>query len=241
MKNRILIGLLVVIISMILMISCTPEPEVKKLKHGTEVETGVNNSANSASGETDPEAMWYNDDAYSGGEEVQIDGKIVIINDHPLSPEEINLIESQYNIVIPEGEYWYDSISGLQGTKGFPAAGYINPGYNLGALRRDASNGNTGVILNGRELTEMEVEYLESILQVERQPGEYWLDAYGNLGFAGSDQPFANVYATSGSGSSNSYVWSSSATGAGAGGQGDCSYVNIPGDTGISQGFVSSC
>lgn len=173
-------------------------------------------------------------------EEVEINEPIpkrVIINGYVLTESEIAEMGAIYGVEMGEGEYWYDSVSGLQGRVGYPAAGFIYPGHNFGEVSVDASNGNTGVILNGRELTELEVQYLEGILQVERQPGYYWLDSQGNLGVEGQ-APFANVY---GSGSSESYVWSSSVTGAGAGGSGDCSYVNIPGDTGISDGFVSNC
>ena len=52
-----------------------------------------------------------------------------------------------------------------------------------GALRRDASNGNTGVVINGRELHWLDVSRLQQVTPVYR--GSYWMDASGNFGLLG--------------------------------------------------------
>jgi hypothetical protein len=57
-------------------------------------------------------------------------------------------------------------------------------GLNIGGpLRVDASRGNTGVFINGRELHQMDVVGLQQLGPVYR--GRYWVDAYGNCGFEG--------------------------------------------------------
>lgn len=167
----------------------------------------------------------------------------VYINNNKLSESQLQELKDTYGRDTAAGRYWYDTLSGLQGKWGEPSIGYIFPGHDFGELPREASGGNTGVLINGRELTESEVLYLEQLLQVQRQLGNYWLDAQGNMGFEGSPIPFANLYAVaqqSTSGSGQSTIWSSSVTGAGGGSAGGCSYVNLPGSTGVSAGFVST-
>jgi len=62
--------------------------------------------------------------------------------------------------------------------EGGPGAGQIQAGLKLGGpLRRDVSKGNTGVIVNGRELHERDVTALQSCVAVV--PGRYWILANG--------------------------------------------------------------
>ena len=61
----------------------------------------------------------------------------------------------------------------------------LEPGLNLGGpLRADASGGNTGVFINGRELHSVDVLRLQQVVPVIL-PGRWWLDAYGNFGYEG--------------------------------------------------------
>ena len=126
-------------------------------------------------------------------------GTQVIINEHLLSDEEKLAFQNFYGVSPAPSNYWYDPISGLYGRVGGPGEGFILPGHAFGPLRQDVSNGNTGVILNGRELTDNEVAYVDSLFDAQWQPGRYWLDAQGNVGFEGSTTPFANLHATGGS------------------------------------------
>lgn len=161
----------------------------------------------------------------------------VVINGKTLSMQEIQQLVQIYGTFY-EGRFWYDSVSGLAGREGYPAEFRLYPGHNfLGSVKQDASNGNTGVIVNGRELTEAEVQYLENILQVPRQSGEYYLDSNGNFG--NNQYGSVNLYSI-GSSSGGYYdsngqyqgtgeIWSTSG-GYGGNSQGGCSYVNVGGD-----------
>jgi hypothetical protein len=67
---------------------------------------------------------------------------------------------------------------------GGPTLGFIQPGLDVGGpLRFDASNGDTGVFINGRELHRLDVLGLQRFGPV--WPGRYWVDAMGNFGFEG--------------------------------------------------------
>ena len=87
-------------------------------------------------------------------------------------------LERGYGVPIKPGRYWYDSVSGVWGLEGGPAEGQIHPGLRLGgALKRDASKGRTGVIVNGRELHALDVAALRRCVTVI--PGSYWVLANG--------------------------------------------------------------
>lgn len=165
----------------------------------------------------------------------------ITINGSPLSAEEIQSLVAIYGGAPEPGNYWYDSRSGLYGYIGGPAIGTIAPGYNLGPLSRGASGGNTGVIVNGRELTAGEVLLLQSIVGPVLQ-GAYWLDAAGNYGIEGSGASLGNLYAGGGASGGTSgggdNFWSSGNFGAGnSNSDNSQGYVNVPGYGPVDYGF----
>ena len=109
----------------------------------------------------------------------------VVINDVQLSGETLLSLRQASGTQIPDGEYWYDRISGVWGYAGGPAVGYTASGLDVGGpLRQGASNGHTNVVVNGRELHLFEVVALQQMLG-EVYPGRYWLDSRGNYGYEG--------------------------------------------------------
>ena len=87
------------------------------------------------------------------------------------------------------GRYWYDKMSGLWGYAGQPTAGQFFAGLQLGGLlKANASNGNTGVFINGRELPMVEVSYLQQLGTVYK--GRYWMNALGVGGIEGGPAIF---------------------------------------------------
>jgi len=108
----------------------------------------------------------------------------VIVNEAPLSDEEVASLERLYGARIQDGAYWYDGISGAWGVEGGPTSGFIEAGLHLGGpLHAGASNGDTDVFVNGRELHPHEVAALQRLLPVF--PGHYWIDPQGNFGYEG--------------------------------------------------------
>lgn len=114
----------------------------------------------------------------------------VFINGVRLSDEQLRQLEQRFSLRIADGAYWYDQISGAWGMQGGPTIGFTQPHLELGGrLQRDASNGNTGVIINGRELHQLDVLALRQLTPYVI-PGRYWVDARGIGGYEGGPPIF---------------------------------------------------
>jgi len=115
--------------------------------------------------------------------------KKVVINGTQLTAKNIQTLERSYGVPLQTGRYWYDKMSGLWGYAGQPTAGQILPGLQLGGLlKANASNGNTGVFINGRQLPVVEVTYLQQLGTVYK--GRYWMNAQGVGGIEGGPAIF---------------------------------------------------
>lgn len=109
----------------------------------------------------------------------------VIFNGVPLRDEEIKFLEQRYRTQIPDGSFWYDKMCGALGRQGGPVSCTIEPNLNLGGpLQANASNGNTGVFINGRELHYLDTALLQHVVPMII-PGRWWMDVYGNFGQEG--------------------------------------------------------
>ena len=158
----------------------------------------------------------------------------VIINERPVTQEQINLLRTQYGAAPPAGRYWYDSRSGLYGMWGREAGGYIRPGHDFGPLPANASNGNTGVFINGRQLNMTEAMYLQQIFGAVYQ-GRWWLDGQtGNVGQEGNQMPIANIFVAlqqsqRNNKSAGGYSYRDSLSGTIAGAENGCAWISVPG------------
>jgi hypothetical protein len=102
----------------------------------------------------------------------------VVVNRVVLDAPTRQALERNYGVPIQPGRYWYDPVSGVWGLEGGPAAGQIHPGLRLGGpMWQQASRGNTGVVVNGRELHRLDVAALQRCTPVI--PGRYWVLANG--------------------------------------------------------------
>src|SRR5262245_39787710 len=102
-----------------------------------------------------------------------VSSRSVVVNGRRLSDQQLQTLEQGSPNQIPDGNYGYDRVSGAWGRQGGPCAGLISAGLDLGPLREDASNGNTGVYINGRQLHYQDVLLLQTFVPV--QPGRYWV------------------------------------------------------------------
>lgn len=115
----------------------------------------------------------------------------VVINDTRLPEDVVQDLEFRYRVQFRDGRYWYDKVSGAWGLEGGPCVGFGVPGLDIaGPLRPDASKGNTGIFVNGRELHIQDAIGIQTSLGIPPQPGRYWWDAYGNVGYEGGPALF---------------------------------------------------
>lgn len=132
------------------------------------------------------------------------------VNGEPVSDETLARLARQSGLQFGDGDFWYDKVSGQWGMRGGPAMGVLPAGFPLGgALPRDASGGNTGVIVNGRELHPIDVARLRQLVPMVL-PGRWWSDAAGNFGPEGGPM-MGNVwqqFRQAQSGGSGSHTWS---------------------------------
>jgi hypothetical protein len=167
----------------------------------------------------------------------------ILINGRALSTDEVNTLKEQYGVEPLAGNYWYDANCGLYGAVGYAAYGFMLPGHDFGPLDRNASHGNTKVLINGRELNQAEYLIWSSVLGSWIQAGSYWLDDQGNAGYAGSNEVLVNLYTAaqnnpySGSGDSGDNFWMTKFS-AGNYDQGNSrGYVSVPGYGPVGYGF----
>ncbi|HYJ92823.1 MAG TPA: hypothetical protein VEV84_16045 [Pyrinomonadaceae bacterium] len=111
-------------------------------------------------------------------------GRSIVINGDRVSDEVLNPLEQYYHVRVPDGRYWYDAVSGAWGVEGGPTRGFTTAGMQIGGpLQANASNGNTRVFINGRELHRQDVASLNMLIApYSCVPGRYWVDSNGNFG-----------------------------------------------------------
>lgn len=146
----------------------------------------------------------------------------VVINDQSVSLRELQAQSMRSGQRIRDGRYWYDAMTGAWGYEGQATSGFVAPGLSLGGpLRADASNGHTGVFINGRQLADGDVIALMQ-MGIPVQQGRWWVDAFGNAGAEGGPALFNlraiaqqnsltrgndSIYSTWGSGDNKSSTW----------------------------------
>lgn len=165
----------------------------------------------------------------------------VIINGFALTQRHKDEFVQRYGIPPVAGSYWYDARSGLWGLAGQAAAGFLLAGHDFGGLAANASSGNTGVFLNGREMPQSEVLVFGSLVG-PILPGRYWLDGQGSYGYEGMAMPVGNLYvmaAAAGSrgGGGGDNFWSSRFARGNSNADNSMGYVSIPGTGTVTYGM----
>ncbi|XP_073118454.1 extra-large guanine nucleotide-binding protein 1-like [Henckelia pumila] len=95
----------------------------------------------------------------------QLPPHLICVNEKPLSIEELLLLQNCLNPPknLRPGKYWYDRVSGFWGKEGEQPCQIISAELEVGyQIRRTASNGNTNVLINNREVTKAEIWMLKA-------------------------------------------------------------------------------
>ena len=118
----------------------------------------------------------------------------VFINRNRLPTDTLQMLESLFQVRVPDGRYWYDATSGGWGQEGGSTIGFTVAGLPIGgALPANISAGTTGVFVNGRQLPAQDLAGLQQLVG-PIAPGRYWLDGQGYAGSEGGP-PVANLRA----------------------------------------------
>src|SRR6185295_11198069 len=110
-------------------------------------------------------------------------------------------------------------------------------------LKRNASLGNSGVFVNGRQLPESERIVWSQLLGYYILPGSYWLDGSGNAGYEGNPVPTTNLYlaaqqnAYGGGSQGGDNFWSSRFGAGNSNADNSQGYVSVPGYGPVGYGF----
>lgn len=153
--------------------------------------------------------------------------KNIVVNNKHLDQQTIKLIETYYKTSLKKGHYWYDKLSGYWGIMGSEAKGKIIAGLVLGGdLPADASNGHSGVFINGRELNQKETNAIKDIYGTVYK-SRFWLNDQGLAGYEGQAAIFNFSKFQNKSFVSRSLFGSS-------GSDGKCYYYSHPGGSSVS-------
>lgn len=152
----------------------------------------------------------------------------VVINGRALSQPQIQELINTYGAVAPAGRYWYDTRSGMWGIEGRELMGFLRAGHDFGPLAANASRGNTGVFINGREINMAEAAYYQRLAGRVYQ-GHWWIDGRGNVGLDGNPAPVGNIFAAMQQSQRNAQqggFWKKSVDGLVGASDGNCSIVS---------------
>ena len=161
----------------------------------------------------------------------------VIINDKLLHATEIQKLAVSFGAQVVPGRYWYDKNTGGWGRQCGPGLGIGQAGLNLGGeLKADASCGNTGVFINGRELHIEDVKLLQS-LSGYVVPGRYWMDAELNAGIEGGPALVNYRVLAASKNKGKDKFWRSRYGAGNSNADGSQGYVSVPGYGPVGYGF----
>ncbi|KAK4378382.1 hypothetical protein RND71_000244 [Anisodus tanguticus] len=127
----------------------------------------------------------------------QLPPHLVSVNGKRLSLRE--LVDLQSCAYPPKklkpGKYWYDKVSGFWGKEGHKLCQIISPQLAVGdTIKKDASNGNTNILINNREITQVEL-YMLKLAGINCEGNVcFWLSADGSCQEEGMNNVVGKIW-----------------------------------------------
>lgn len=114
----------------------------------------------------------------------------VYLNGKLIADDQVKAYEASIGTKIEDGRYWYDKKTGMWGVEGGPMAGLMAPNLDIGGpLHPDASNGNTNIFVNGREIHQDELFFYQPIAYY-LGGNRMWINGKGDVGLEGHPKKF---------------------------------------------------
>uniref|UniRef100_A0A7N2MYW9 Extra-large guanine nucleotide-binding protein 1-like n=1 Tax=Quercus lobata TaxID=97700 RepID=A0A7N2MYW9_QUELO len=127
----------------------------------------------------------------------QLPPELVFVNDEALRQDQLFKLQ---NCEYPPkklrpGHYWYDKVSGFWGKEGQKPSQIITCHLDVGGhVKRNASNGNTNVLINNREITKEELWMLKSAgVPCEGKP-HFWVSKDGTYQEEGQNNEKGKIW-----------------------------------------------
>ncbi|CAF2147033.1 unnamed protein product [Brassica napus] len=127
----------------------------------------------------------------------QLPSRLIAVNGKGLDEEELYMLQTCPNPPkkLKPGEYWYDKVAGYWGKVGEKPCQIISPHMNIGGnIKKEASNGDSGIFINNREITKSELTMLKMVgVQCEGKP-HFWVNSDGSYQEEGQNRIMGNIW-----------------------------------------------
>ncbi|KAH0915280.1 hypothetical protein HID58_029726 [Brassica napus] len=104
----------------------------------------------------------------------QMPSRLIAVNGKPLNEDELFMLQNCPHPPkkLKPGDYWYDKVAGYWGKVGEKPCHIISPDMKIGGsnIKKEASNGDTEICINNREITKTELMMLKVAVEPNVEP-----------------------------------------------------------------------
>ncbi|KAJ0247274.1 Extra-large guanine nucleotide-binding protein 2 [Hirschfeldia incana] len=130
----------------------------------------------------------------------QMPSRLIAVNGKPLNEDELFELQNCPNPPrkLKPGDYWYDKVAGYWGKVGEKPSHIISPDMSIGGghIMKEASNGDTEICINSREITKTELMMLKVVgVHCEGKP-HFWVNQDGSYLEEGQNRVLGNIWNT---------------------------------------------